>query len=146
MQFIPVWSYDNYVAAQIALGRLQQDGIDCWLKDENTVTIDPILTNAVGGIKLMVLQNQAQEALDILNELQAAHKASLACPHCGSHNIELVSSPRKANNWFSAISTFLLTNFALTVEKNYHCFDCSMEFKEPVTAPPADETNSDNPS
>ncbi len=32
----------------------EEEGINCWLKDENTVTIDPILTNAIGGIKLMV--------------------------------------------------------------------------------------------
>jgi DNA-directed RNA polymerase subunit RPC12/RpoP len=134
------------VAAQIALGRLQEDGIECWLKDENTVTIDPILTNAVGGIKLMVLQSQAQEALNILNELEAAHKASLACPHCGSHNIQWVSSPRKAANFFTAISTFLLSNFALAAKNTYHCFDCSKEFKEPVSTTSADETNSDNPS
>ena len=54
MKFIPIWSYDNYVPAHIAMGRLKEEGIDCWLKDENTVTIDPILSNAVGGIKLMV--------------------------------------------------------------------------------------------
>ena len=146
MQFIPIWSYDNYVSAQIALGRLQEDGIDCWLKDENTVTIDPILANAVGGIKLMVVNNQAQEALDILNSLQAAHKASISCPACGSHNIELVSSPRKPMNWISAIATFFFSSYALTVEKNYHCFNCSKEFTEPHSSSVADEDGFNNPS
>jgi hypothetical protein len=146
MQFVPIWSYDNYIPAQIALGRLQEDGIDCWLKDENTVTIDPIIANAVGGIKLMVLNSQAQEALGILNGLQAAHKATLSCPFCRSHNIELVSSPRKPVNWISAIATFFITNFALAVEKNYHCFNCSKEFAEPVSAPAVDEDSFNNPS
>ena len=146
MQFIPIWSYDNYVSAQIALGRLQEDGIDCWLKDENTVTIDPILANAIGGIKLMVANNQAGQALDILNSLQAAHKASLSCPYCKSHNIELVSSPRKPLNWISAITTFFFSSYALTVEKNYHCFNCKKEFTEPVSSTPADEDSFDNPS
>lgn len=144
MQFIPVWSYDNYISAQIALGRLQEDGIDCWLKDENTVTIDPILTNAVGGIKLMVLNNQVQEALNILNGLQAAYKASLSCPGCGSSNIELVSSPRKPMNWISAIATFFFSSYALTVEKVYHCFDCGKEFAEPVSSPVTHENNPSN--
>jgi len=146
MQFIPIWSYDNYVSAQIALGRLQEDGIDCWLKDENTVTIDPILANAVGGIKLMVSNDQAGQALDILNSLQAAHKASLSCPYCKSHNIELVSSPRKPLNWISAITTFFFSSYALTVEKNYHCFNCKKEFTEPISSTPDDEDSFDNPS
>lgn len=146
MQFIPIWSYDNYVSAQIALGRLQEDGIDCWLKDENTVTIDPILANAVGGIKLMVSNDQAGQALDILNSLQAAHKASLSCPYCKSHNIELVSSPRKPLNWISAITTFFFSSYALAVEKNYHCFNCKKEFAEPISSTPDNEDSFDNPS
>ena len=56
MNFVLLQSYDNYVSAHIAMGRLEEDGINCWLKDENTVTIDPILSNAIGGIKLMVEQ------------------------------------------------------------------------------------------
>lgn len=130
MIFIPVWSYDNYVSAHLDLGRLQEDGFNCWLKDENTVTIDPILTNAVGGIKLMVEEGRAKEAWVILNELRQAHKKNSPCPHCGSHNMELVSTPRKALTWFSAIATFLLGDYALTGKKVYHCFNCNREFPE----------------
>ena len=68
MKFVPVWSYDNYVPAHIAMGRLKEEGINCWLKDENTVTIDPILANAVGGIKLMVDENKA-ESLEAAEQL-----------------------------------------------------------------------------
>ena len=130
MKFVPVWSYDNYVSAHIAMGRLEEDGFTCWLKDENTVTIDPILTNAVGGIKLMVAEADAQKAFDILKKLQQEHKALVPCPKCGSHNIEVVSTPRKISNWLSAIIGFSFTNFALSVETVNHCFDCGNEFPE----------------
>ena len=62
MEFILLNSYGNYVEAHIAKGVLEEEGIASWLKDENTVTIDPILTNAVGGIKLMVAREDAQRA------------------------------------------------------------------------------------
>jgi predicted RNA-binding Zn-ribbon protein involved in translation (DUF1610 family) len=130
MKFVPVWSYDNYVSAHIAMGRLEEDGFNCWLKDENTVTIDPILTNAVGGIKLMVAENEAQKAVDLLKQLQREHKATVTCPKCGSHNIEVVSTPRKASNWAAALVGFLFTSFALSVETVNHCFDCGNEFPE----------------
>lgn len=130
MKFVPVWTYNDYVSAHIAMGRLEEDGFNCWLKDENTVTIDPILTNAVGGIKLMVEEAEAQKAVDILNQLQQEHKKKIACPKCGSHNIEVVSTPRKASNWLSAIITFAFSNFALAVETVNHCFDCGNEFAE----------------
>lgn len=130
MHFVPVWSYDNYVSAHIAMGRLEEDGFNCWLKDENTVTIDPILTNAVGGIKLMVEESSAQKAFEILKQLQREHKATTACPKCNSHNIEVVSTPRKASNWASAIIGFLFTSYAMPVETVNHCFNCGNEFPE----------------
>lgn len=130
MKFVPVWIYDNYVSAHIAMGRLQEEGFTCWLKDENTVTIDPILTNAVGGIKLMVAEADAQKAVELLKQLQQEHKAKIICPKCGSHNIEVVSTPRKASNWASAVIGFFFTSFAMPVETVNHCFDCGNEFDE----------------
>ena len=130
MKFVPIRSYDNYVPAHLAMGRLKEDGIECWLKDENTVTIDPILTNAVGGIKLMVEESEAQKAWELLNELMQNYKKIIPCPKCGSNNLELVSTPRKAMTWISAITTFFLGDYALTVEKVYHCFNCNNEFPE----------------
>jgi predicted RNA-binding Zn-ribbon protein involved in translation (DUF1610 family) len=132
MKYVPVWIFDNYVPAHIAMGRLQDEGFDCWLKDENTVTIDPILTNAVGGIKLMVDENQAKDAWSLLTQLDKNHRARLLCSKCGSGNIELVSTPRKPLNWLSAITTFLFSSYALTVEKVYHCFDCGYESPEAI--------------
>jgi predicted RNA-binding Zn-ribbon protein involved in translation (DUF1610 family) len=129
MKFVLLQSYDNYVSAHIAMGRLEEDGINCWLKDENTVTIDPILSNAVGGIKLMVTEIQAERARSILNEVAQQHKASVICPQCGSHNVEFVSTPRKASNWIGAFFGFLFGNYALPVDKVSHCFDCGHEFE-----------------
>lgn len=142
MKFLAIRSYDNYIPAHLALGRLKEDGIQGWLKDENTVTIDPILSNAVGGIKLMVAADDAEKAISILDELEKKYTATMACPWCRSHNIDLVSSPRKVTNWLSAISTFILGNFAIAAEKEYHCFDCNREFLTPLAITPIEETDS----
>ena len=48
MDYLVAGTYNNYIEAHLAMGNLQSQNISCWLKDENTVTIDPILTNAVG--------------------------------------------------------------------------------------------------
>lgn len=129
MSYVLLQAFDNYIAAHIAMGRLEEDGIKCWLKDENTVTIDPILSNAVGGIKLMVGKEDSERAAGILRRLDNEHKALHPCPHCSSLNIELVSTPRKASNWFSALWGFLTFSLAMPVEKVYHCFDCGHEYE-----------------
>lgn len=135
MSFVPVWTYDNYIPAHIDMGRLQDEGFDCWLKDENTVTINPIWGNALGGIKLMVAEEQAAKAVELLQQLRQVYQKTLTCPNCGSHDVELVSTPRKPLNWFAALSTFMIGDYALTVEKVYHCFSCSHEFAESPGTP-----------
>ena len=68
MEFVILDVFDNYIDAHIKKGRLEEQGIICWLKDENTVTIDPLLAIAVGGIKLMVADHQLERARDILSD------------------------------------------------------------------------------
>jgi len=102
--------------------------LNAGLQDENTVTINPIWTNAVGGIKLLVTKKDFGRAYEIFREVENNRKQAVECPKCKGHNIELVSTPRKAANWFSAILTFFLGDYAMTVDKVNHCFDCGNEF------------------
>jgi DNA-directed RNA polymerase subunit RPC12/RpoP len=130
MNFVIVQVYNNYIDANIIMGRLEEEGINCWLKDENTVTIDPMLTNAVGGIKLMVPESQAGRTFELLKQFRIEKKLLIKCTRCGSSDVELVTTPRKTSNWIGAIIGFLFMSFALSGEKVYHCFDCGFEFDE----------------
>ncbi len=133
MNFIVLETFDNYIDANLVLGRMQQAGIHCWLKDENTVTIDPILTNAIGGIKLMVSTDDMQNATEVLQILKEIKRKSYACPNCGSHNIEYINTSQKAINWVSSLLTWLLGSYAIGIKKIWHCFNCGKEFNEPVS-------------
>lgn len=66
MDFVPVISFNDYIEANIILGRLQTEGVNCWLKDENSATITPFFSNAIGGIKLMVAEAEAARAIELL--------------------------------------------------------------------------------
>lgn len=137
MNFILLQSFSNYIDAHILLGRLEEAGIRCWLKDENLVATIPLWANATGGIKLMVVENQFEEAKALLREFDAAKRASFTCPNCGSGNIEYVSSNREAANWLSVLLGFLFFSYAMPV-KTWHCFQCKTDFKEPKEADTAD--------
>jgi len=131
MDFILLQSFDNYIDAHIVLGRMEEEGINCWLKDENTVTVTPFFTNAVGGIKLMVVREQFQEAKNLLDRFQQEKKIKLACPYCSSHDIELIPSG-KPLNLLGAIASWFVGNYAISTENVWHCFTCNKEFKEPI--------------
>ena len=132
MEFVILQSFTNYIDAHILLGRLEEEGIKCWLKDENTVTINPIWTHAVGGIKVMVAMDHLERAHELLDQYTKERRSSHSCPRCGSHDIEFISSPRKPANWFSALAGFFFGDYAIGSDKVWHCFTCNAEFKEPV--------------
>jgi len=69
MNFVPIKSYSDYVEANIVLGRLQSEGINCCLMDENADTINPIWTNAIRGIKLMVAEPDVTVAVNLINQI-----------------------------------------------------------------------------
>jgi hypothetical protein len=67
---ITIRNYIDYTQAYMALNRLKAEGIAAFLQNEHTVSTVPYLTNAVGGIKLNVLKEDASIALIILDTLQ----------------------------------------------------------------------------
>lgn len=76
MRFLVLARYDSYIDAHIAFGRLKEEFINCHLQDEYSVTIDPFLSNAIGGIKLMVAEDQLERAISILQEPTDNQEAS----------------------------------------------------------------------
>ncbi len=68
MNFVELCSFDNYVRANIVLGMLREEGIDCHLKDELTITIDPFLSPMLGGIKIMVNEWHLKRAQELISE------------------------------------------------------------------------------
>jgi len=130
MEFIPVKTFDSYITANIWLGKLQDAGINCYLKDEYTVTIDPLLTNAVGGIKLCVDAEQIEECRELVFAFEHQDKQSQRCPFCNSLNVTYLNKPGPTN-WFTAIAMWAFGSYPVSAAKHvYHCFDCGHEFDE----------------
>ena len=50
----------------IIRGRLESEGIECFVQDELTVQVNPFYSNAIGGIKLQVRESNYDKAVEIL--------------------------------------------------------------------------------
>jgi hypothetical protein len=53
----------------IIRGRLESEGIECFIKDELTIQSYNLYSNSVGGVKLQVLEKDQQRAVELLVEL-----------------------------------------------------------------------------
>jgi len=67
--FITVLTVQYPQQLWIIKGRLESEGIQCFVKDELTVQSYNLYSNAVGGVKLQVLQEDVEQAREILMEL-----------------------------------------------------------------------------
>jgi hypothetical protein len=65
---VMVGRYRDSGEAMIAKSMLDSAGIECFLGDENLVRIDWFYSNLIGGIKLMVREEDADTARKLLEE------------------------------------------------------------------------------
>lgn len=95
MDYIELRSFDNYIEANIVLNMLQHQNINCHLKDEHIVTIDPLLSPAIGGMKLMVHHSQVERAWNMMEKAERDYLRTIPCPVCKAHALEIVSITKK---------------------------------------------------
>ena len=50
--------------------KLKDEGIECFLEGENTVNAHPFLSNAIGGVKLIIKECDAEKAIEIHKNFQ----------------------------------------------------------------------------
>ena len=130
MDFVELRSFDNYIEANIVLNMLQHQNIVCHLKDENIITIDPFLSPAIGGMKLMVHHSQVERAWSLMEKAEEQYLKSRSCPVCHSHKLTIVSQQKKSRCRLGALASMILGGHSLEVNKVYKCRTCGYDFKE----------------
>lgn len=122
--------------AQIIKGRLEAEGIEVFLADNLTIDTDPLVSNAIGGVKLKVLSNDALEAEAILKSIKKYSinddGDAINCPNCNSEKIELFSTIKDAKSFLALVFAFITTLFISTLplysKHKYRCEGCKTEF------------------
>lgn len=130
MDYIELRSFDNYIEANIVLNMLRHNNINCHLKDENIITIDPLLSPALGGIKLMVHHAHVERAWDLMERAEEEYLKNIPCPICHVHALKAVSITKKHRCKLSALASMLLNGHSVEVTKVYRCTNCGYDFKE----------------
>ncbi|MEH0390679.1 DUF2007 domain-containing protein [Vibrio mimicus] len=120
--------------AHIARANLESAGIESFIADDHTVNTQWLYSNAIGGVRLMVLEKDFEEATEILtsdfSESLEKHSETEGeqqdiCPHCGSSEITAHTQGKRP-----AFLVFILLGFPLFFYKQgYKCNQCG-EFSE----------------
>ncbi|MFG6687962.1 putative signal transducing protein [Mariniflexile sp. HNIBRBA6329] len=118
--------------AQIIKGRLEAEGIKVFLSDHITIDTDPLVSNAIGGVKLKVLAHQAEEAELILESIKKYsvddEGDKIVCPNCTNQEIKLYSTIKDVKSFVSFILGFVFGTLPFYTKHKYRCESCKTEF------------------
>ena len=122
---VTVASYPDAIQAHLAKGLLESEGIPAFLLNEQHISLNWLVSNALGSVKLQVPASQSKQAREILETVnkggfQSPGEAVLTCPVCGSKDVmEAKGSYRVA--FFSLFFLHLPLPFKRNVFKCLAC-------------------------
>lgn len=119
-KFYTLASFEYPADVQIVKSKLESEGISVFLRDENTLNSDPIISNAIGGVKLQVYSEDKEKAMAIYNEIRAYaldEDGNLrVCPNCKAQRSEV----------FYKRQGLLHKLFPFLEKRKYKCLNCGM--------------------
>lgn len=127
---IAVFQYSS--EAQIIKSRLEAEGLEVFLFDQFTVDTDPLVSNAIGGIKLKVWAEDEEKALEILDTISEYSLddsgQAIICPICNSEKVELVTTVRDLKSFFAFLFSFFTYTLPVHSRHDYRCDNCKQQF------------------
>jgi hypothetical protein len=66
--WITIRIFNLPIDAAVIRAKLEAEGIECFLENEIITQVNPLFSNAVGGVKLKVKESDVKDAIEILKE------------------------------------------------------------------------------
>ncbi|RBW59772.1 DUF2007 domain-containing protein [Tenacibaculum sp. E3R01] len=92
--------FEYSTEAQLIKSKLDSEGIRTMLMDEKTVDSDPLISQAIGGVKLLVHNEDLERGLSIYNEIRDYEKdkdgKEIHCTKCNFSRILVAPAQRKS--------------------------------------------------
>ena len=130
--FKTIATYQYSSEAQIMRGRLEADGIDVFLQDAVTIDTDPLVSNAIGGVKLKVRAEDALKAQHIIGSMNRYalddEGEGINCPNCESEKVNLYSTIKDFKSFFAFIIGVSTGTLPFHTRYKYRCEHCNHEF------------------
>ena len=129
---IEIANYQYSSEAYLFKGKLESEGVEVFLQNENTINTDPLLSNALGGVKIFVNSEdvlKARHILDSIPEYSVDDTGELlSCPNCGSQKINMVTTIKDVKSFMAFIYGLLTLSMPLFSKQKYKCENCNFEF------------------
>lgn len=124
------WQYSS--EALIYKGKLESEGIEVFIRDNHTVDSDPLVSNAIGGVKLFVNTHDFEKAKSVLMDITSYSLDDtgelIKCPNCGAEKIELFTTIKDAKSFLSFFLSIFIVALPFYNKYQYKCERCKFEY------------------
>jgi hypothetical protein len=131
-QFQIVGRYQYSSEALIFKGKLESEGIEVYIRDNNIVDSNPLYSNAVGGIKLFVKSEDFEKAQLVLSDVSQyslnENNQLIKCPKCNAEQVEMVTSIKDIRSFLAFLFSVLVVYMPFYSKHKYKCQSCKFEF------------------
>ena len=131
-QYILIGRFQYSSQALIYKGKLESEGIEVVVRDNNTVDANPLYSNAIGGVKLFVNSVDGEKAHSILSQISEfsvdENNELMKCPKCGVEQIDMITSVKDIKSLILFIFSLLLVLLPFQTKYKYKCRMCNFEF------------------
>jgi hypothetical protein len=127
--------FDNGFQANLLRAKLTDCGIDAYVFDENTITLNPLYSNLLGGIKVKVRITDLQEAREVYSEINNTpitdeNDEIIYCPKCNSDKISPgLKSVKSTKSILAYLAAIFTGTYPLHTDTIYYCRKCNHGFK-----------------
>ncbi|TXK78849.1 DUF2007 domain-containing protein [Mesonia sp. K4-1] len=132
--WVVVAKYPYSSEAQIYKGRLEAEGIQVHLQDEYTIDTDPLMSHAIGGVKLKVRKEDEDFALEILEKMPKYSLTNegekIHCPKCNSSKIDYFTTIHDLKTFLAFLGSWIVAALPFYAAYEYRCANCKTKFKK----------------
>lgn len=123
---ITVGCYSKPEEAHLMRMKLGANGVKAYLRDEFTTQMYWFYSNAIGGVKVEIFEEDEQRAKEILETGDVDTPTAHPCPACASQSTRTNETGRRLS-----FLSILLLNLPLPVSRfKFVCNDCGHHWKE----------------
>ncbi|WP_425234826.1 DUF2007 domain-containing protein [Ulvibacterium sp.] len=119
-KFYTLASFEFPADVQVLKGKLESEGVPVFLKDENTLNSDPLISSAIGGVRIQVYSRDKERAMAIYDEIRSyaldKYGNPVICPNCKA---------QKSETYYESKGLFHKL-FPFFEKRKYKCLNCGM--------------------
>lgn len=129
-------TFNSSLEAHVLKSKLESEGIEAFLFDENTMDMNPLYNYLIGGVKLKIAEENFAKAQEILAEIEDVpftndENQIIQCPSCNSSELgNGIIKPAIFKEYLTYMFMPFLAIYPFVKTTSYYCKSCRKVFRK----------------